>query len=127
MKLKWVLLILTSIGCWSCHHYPIIHEDPTIVISKVDGGDIYLNNDTIHIKMDITEDDALVSASLYLKSATDTFLVNEPLVDGLSSYTLDTFWVLTGMVTGLDAFVTATATNNHNGTTIMNVPIFLVP
>lgn len=127
MKLKWIVLGLTSIICWSCQHYPIIHSDPTIIITKAESGDIYQNNDTIHVKMDINEDDSLVDASLLITSITDTFLIHEPNVAGLSTYSIDTFWVLTGMVTGVDAVVTATASNIHNGTTIRNIPIFLVP
>jgi hypothetical protein len=122
----WIYALLALLVV-SCQHQPIIYTDPTATVTKVKGGDIYHNNDTIHMKVNMHDDDMLKDVYLYLRCDTDTFFGYAHADIAQHQFDLDTFWVLTGMVTGIDAFVTAGCNNKHGGEIVRNVPIFLVP
>ena len=127
MKKAIPLFIIATALLLSCQHQPVIPTNPTITITEPLINGIYNNNDTIKMDITMSDEDKLVDGYLYLRCDTDTFFAYQPNVLDLSSFSLDTFWILTGMSTGIDAFVTINASNNNNGITSMDIPIFLVP
>lgn len=113
----------------SCKHQPIVYTDPTITVTNPVQFMIYNNGDTVQMDINLSDEDELKDAFVYLRSDSDTFFYNNPNVFELPSFTLDTFWIVNGITvsTAGSAFVTAIASNNHNGTTTINVPITLLP
>ena len=126
MKKNGAILWILGIFIFSCKH---VYTDPTVTITEVVNGGTYHNNDTVHMNITMSDLDKLHEGYLYLKSDTDTFFAYQPYVHGLSSYTLDTFWVVNGIVklTGVDAFVTGVAHNHQEGITTIDIPIKLFP
>jgi hypothetical protein len=127
--MKKSILILSSlvIVLASCAHQPITHSEPVVDVLQPTASTIYNNGDTIHIEMTLSDEDELHEAFIYVRSDIDTFFNYEPVVHELPSFNVDTFWVVSGMTTGVSAFVSATAHNHHDLHTTVNVPVTLVP
>lgn len=111
----------------SCVHQPIIHPNPEIDIDLPVSSSIYHNGDTIHVELVMRDHAELHEGFIYIRTTTDTLLQYAPLVHELDSFVVDTYYVVSGVSSGVDGFVTAIATNHHNGETVMNVPFFMVP
>jgi hypothetical protein len=129
MKNRIFALILGSLFIAGCAHHPIVYTEPQVSVVTDDTLHIYQNGDTIHMTVNISDEDELHEAfiSVITPANTDTFFYFQPLVHELPSYTLDTFCVVNG-VTGLqDGFLTVIATNHHDKLTEINVPITVFP
>ncbi len=129
MSKKNILLLFLGAGLLlSCAHDPIVHHDPEIeFLDSIPAGALYQNGDTVHLDISMSDEDELHEGYIYIRSAVDTFFTYEPYVHELQTFHVDTFWVVTGMVTGVSASVTAVAHNHHEGITTKNIPINLVP
>ncbi len=125
-KIAFVSLLALA-GLYSCQHHPIVYTNPEVDITAPEAAGIYFNGDTVHIEMTLSDEEALHEAYIYIRSDVDSFFTYEPYVHELQSFDVDTFWVVTGMTTGVSAFVTGVAHNHHDGVTILNVPITLIP
>lgn len=127
MKKLVFILFTGAFFMTSCAHQAIIHESPTVDVVSPDPDNIYNNGDTVHIEMTLADEDALHEAYIYVRSDTDSAFAYAPYVHDMKTFDVDTFWVVTGMTTGVSAFVTAVVHNHHDKMTTINVPITLIP
>lgn len=129
VTMKGIKLICLSVlfVLFSCRHEPIIHPDPEIEVTLPVSSTLYNNGDTIHVDLVMRDENALHEASVYLRTAVDTMIELHPVVHELDSFELDTFYIVSGISTGVDGFLTVIASNKHDGETVMNVPFFMVP
>lgn len=137
--MKKTLFIVSTIVTifFSCKHTPTIITEPTVTITPpnapIGHPSYFINGDTVQILVDFSDEDELTDATVLLKynspttgNDTNVFYF-EPPVNGLKSYTLDTSWVVTGIITGRDASLIGTATNKGNLTTTTELLVTLIP
>lgn len=136
MKRPLLIILIISGFLFSCVHTPIVYTAPTVSVTTHDTINFYQTGDTL--RMDITASDNVGLNTLFISciapdtgaavgNQPDTMYKWTPNVDGQLSWSTDTFWIVNGIPSLLDCFVTVVATNHHDGITEMNVPVIMFP
>jgi hypothetical protein len=126
--MKRSVVFFLVLGCMaSCAHDPIVYPDPVVTVNDPVASTIYQNGDTMHINVEMSDANELHEGYIYLRSDSDSLFSYAPYVHELPSFSTDTFWVVSGMTTGVSAVVTAVAYNHHDQFTTIEVPITLIP
>jgi hypothetical protein len=102
-------------------------HNPVVTLTAPTVGHMYSNGDTVHMSVQMSDEDDLHEGYIYLRSATDTLFYYQPYVHELDSYQLDTFWVVSGISMNTNAWVTAIALNHVEGADTTENSIVLMP
>ena len=126
---KSILFILTIIvlGVTGCESTPTPPHVPSVHLHSPATGSNYNNGDTVFMDIHMTDDESLHEGFLYLRTSADTLYSFEPMVHGLLSYELDTFWVVNGISSMVNANVTVVAHNHDEDVATEDVAITLMP
>jgi hypothetical protein len=125
-KLSLVSVSIVTILC-SCQHDPPPPVPPPVVVLNQPASGAYSNGDTIFINADLSDEEALHEAFVCIRDSVDTMFSFDPYVLELTSYNVDTFWVVNGISAFSPGFVSVTAENHHELITTINRQIALNP
>lgn len=123
-----VLTISVLVGFFSsCKHQPDpVPSAPVIIVNEPESG-LYNNGDTIFMQANLSDEDELHEAFICVRDTVDTMFSFSPTVHALSSYDVDTFWVVSGISVFTPGFVSYKAANHSDKESIINVAISLAP
>ncbi len=119
--------VLVGFGLASCETTPTPPHVPSVHMHAPTSGSNYNNGDTVFMDIHMTDDESLHEGYLYLRTSADTLFSFEPYVHDLLSYELDTFWVVNGISSMVNANVTVIAHNHDEGMATEDVAITLMP
>jgi hypothetical protein len=129
MRKSIFFLSISTLVFMSCknNHAPEPGHNPVISLSAPTPGSMYNNGDTVFMSVAMEDEEELHEGYLYIRTATDTLFMFQPFVHELPAYDKDTFWVVSGIVSNTNAFVTALDLNHVEGSDTAEVPIMLMP
>lgn len=126
-KTLYFLPFLTLLALASCKHEAIDNLPPVANITQPLNMSTYHNGDTLFVQGTVSDNDDLHEMYVGLHTPSDTLFSATPDVHGLSSYTLDSLWVVTGISANTNAVFQLIVADHNENVDTTNLYLTLMP
>jgi hypothetical protein len=119
MKKRFFFFAIIGLLLSSCQHEPDhVPAAPAVVITPP-ADSLFFSGETLFIVADLSDEEALHDAFICVRDTADTMFSYDPYVHELTSFHVDTFWVISGSG---PANLSFKVENHHELITILDLP-----